>query len=221
MNSKSYAASFIVALLVISAGCLGMGPTGPTDNGSSNKTSDSAPDVTFTTCASDETCEYTLTVNSTGDADAILVEYDDSTSDELYGERTVRELGTGDSLNISTDSAVYTYLKYDGLDMLEVHSIYRPAMNVYPDGEIPDDMAEPNAAVAIEQEAGEQGQRVQTTLVSLDNADSVAVETSEAEQTLTTVGATAELTGLSPGDTVTVTATLDGEENVIRTFTVS
>ncbi len=77
-----------------------------------------------------------------------------------------------------------------------------------------------NAGVSIEEdsEAGD----VTVRLVSLDNADHVDVSSSDCGGSggeLNTVGNSITVGSCSSGNVVTVTATLDGSENVIRTYT--
>ncbi len=98
-----------------------------------------------------------------------------------------------------------------------------------------------NAAMEVTQEADgtsgtdgdTSGAVVTARLVSLDNADSVTVQsgsngnvdacdgtTNSGKCEITTVGNTAQIDGVSAGDTITITATLDGSSNVIQTYTV-
>jgi flagellin-like protein len=65
-------------------------------------------------------------------------------------------------------------------------------------------------------------------VISMENADSLALQTTNADNggesaisagSLGGVGSTADVTNLEDGDTVTVTATLDGKTSVIQTYT--
>jgi FlaG/FlaF family flagellin (archaellin) len=67
---------------------------------------------------------------------------------------------------------------------------------------------------------------VDVQLVSLENADQVDISTSNGADvgtsTLSSVGSTSTVggtTALSDGETITVTATLDGKTSVIQTYT--
>jgi flagellin-like protein len=80
----------------------------------------------------------------------------------------------------------------------------------------------PAAGVTFDEESEDQ---VTVQLVSLENADHVDVSATGSgpvmvaeDSTLSTVGDTTSVIGLSSGGTITVTATLDGKTSVIQTY---
>lgn len=78
----------------------------------------------------------------------------------------------------------------------------------------------PQAGVTFDQ----QGSEVSVMLVSMENADYVSVSPTGScnvgQNRLSSVGDASTVSGCSPGDTIRVTATLEGKTSVIQTYTV-
>jgi flagellin-like protein len=76
----------------------------------------------------------------------------------------------------------------------------------------------PSAGVTFDETAAGD---VTVQLVSLENADHVDVDSASlaSETEISTVGGTVDVSGMSDGETITVTATLDGKTSVIQTYT--
>jgi flagellin-like protein len=82
--------------------------------------------------------------------------------------------------------------------------------------------ANPQAGVTFSQsgDASADDAEVTVQIVSMENADSLEVRQGGNTETISGVGQTADFSGLSTDNTLTVVGTLDGKDAVIQTYTV-
>lgn len=165
-------------------------------------------------CTGDGPCAFDVAVDSTGDADEIVVAYDPGEMDPT----ATTDLSGGESTTVESHSTVGVYTRHGDTSM--IHSTYQPTAspaNATNDSEQP----VPQANVVYDQsgnDAGE-GTNVSVTLDSVESGETVTVTEGGDEETLTT-GATAEFTGLRSDSALAISVEHDGEAVVVQKYTV-